>query len=136
VGGHQGQKLARRSNTVLLHGCRLVVSVSLEWRGTLDIGGRDDAPFQFRMIDEQEPEHVVGEVATGALDSAPVLLARSLEEAAIADARYEKALTLLISAAVEHALGGDAITPRQEAAIILSGLDVVTVPGWYPPRIE
>jgi tetratricopeptide (TPR) repeat protein len=70
--------------------------------------------------------------ARGDLEVAASLLAHSLAEASIADARYERAIGLLIAAEVERARGGDPTIMQREAATILDELGVIAVPGWMP----
>jgi tetratricopeptide (TPR) repeat protein len=68
----------------------------------------------------------------GELDAAAALLAHSLAEASIADARYERAIGLLVSAEVEQARGSDPKAMLDEAAALLDALGVIAVPGWMP----
>ncbi|MCU1365094.1 MAG: tetratricopeptide repeat protein, partial [Ilumatobacteraceae bacterium] len=66
----------------------------------------------------------------GDLELAEEQLDASLREATLADAKYERALTLLVMAELRRCLAGDAQHVAAEASAILHGLDVVSVAGW------
>jgi tetratricopeptide (TPR) repeat protein len=72
--------------------------------------------------------------ARGDLEGAASLLAQSLAEASIADARYERAIALLTAAEVERARGGEPAAMHDEATTLLDELGVIAVPGWLPSR--
>ncbi|MCU1398037.1 MAG: tetratricopeptide repeat protein [Acidimicrobiales bacterium] len=66
----------------------------------------------------------------GRLEQAEEQLDLSLREATLADAKYERALTLLVIAELRGCLARDAQPTLAEASAILRSLDVISVAGW------